>query len=315
MTLCNPNTTFKNVSSITSDFLLNILESNMKNFLDWSFLHIGGWFDIARSDQNLYGENYHYKLNLVEDPSYESGQVWQTPRKDWVWETGISYESTSPTAISGVYVDGSLVTSGYSINYPLGQITFDSAIDTTSDVQLDYSYRFIQIYRANDAPWFSLLQYSSFNTDDKDITQTAEGEWSIGAYKRIQMPCVIIEALPRSRSLPYELGSGGLIFEQDIMLYVLAENKNDRNKILDIFRYQQDSVIYLYNTNEVAKNDNYPLDYNGSLKNNPLMYPSLVENYKWRKCWFKTINLVELSTATPNLHTGAARVTAEIIYP
>ena len=315
MTLCNPNTTFKNVSNITSDFLLNILESNMKNFLDWSFLHIGAWFDVARPDHNLYGGNYHYKLNLVEDPSYNNGQVWQTVRKDWVWETGISYESTSPTPISGVYVNNSLITSGYTINYPLGQIIFDSAINKSSSVELNYSYRFIQTYRANDAPWFNILQYNTFNTDSKDITQTSEGEWSIGSYKRVQMPCVIIEAVPRSRSLPYELGSGGLIFEQDIMLYVLAENKNDRNKILDIFRYQQDSVIYLYNTNNVAKDDKYPLDYNGNLKNDALMYPDLVENYKWRKCWFKNINLVELSTILPTFHSGAARVTAEIIYP
>ena len=315
MTICNPNTVFKNVSSITSDFLLNTLESNMKNFLDWSFLNIGAWFDVNIPDNSIYGGNHHYKLNLSEDPSYISGQVWQSIRKDWVWETGISYESTSPIVINGVYVNDVLITSGYIINYPLGQVIFDTAINISSDVQINYSYRFIQIYRANDAPWFNILQYSSFETNNQDITRNDEGEWSIGAYKRIQMPCVIIEALPRSKSSPYELGSGGLIFEQDLMLYVLAENKNDRNKILDIFRYQQDSVIYLYNTNEVAKNNDYPLDYNGDLQPEALMYPILVENYKWRKCWFRQINLVELSSSHPNLHTGAARVTAEIIYP
>jgi hypothetical protein len=315
MSSCTPNTTFKNVSSIGGDFLLNTLENNLKTFLDWSFLNIGAWFDVQRSNQNLYGGRYHFKLSPVDDPSYQNGQVWQTSRKDWVWENNISYESSSPISISGVYINGTLATSGYIANYPMGQIVFDSPKKASTNVELNYSYRFIQTYRANDAPWFNLLQFSSFNTDNKDISQNDEGEWSIGSYKRIQMPCVIIEAIPRSRSMPYELGSGGLIFEQDIILYVLAENKNDRNKILDIFRYQQDSVIYLYNTNEIAKNDHYPLDYNGNLKNNALMYPDLVETYKWRKCWFKSVTLNELSTPHPNLHIGAARLTAEIIYP
>jgi len=314
MSSCNINTTFKNISSINNDLLLNILESNFKHYLDWSFLNIGAWFDVKISNETIYSLNSHYKLLPVEDPSYLDGQVWQSMRKDWIWERDISYNDSSPIAIENIYINDSVVYSGFTIDYPNGRIIFDSPISTRSTVSLEYSYRLVQVYRANDAPWFNLLQYNSFRTDSLDIKQTDNGDWSIGSYHRVQMPCIIIESVPRSRSMPYELGSGGLILEQDIMIYIFAENKNDRNKLLDIIRVQQDGVIYLYDTNKIAQDDNYPLDYNGSLKSNPLMYPVLVENYKWRKCWFKSINLTELSTQHPNLHSGAARITAEIIY-
>jgi hypothetical protein len=111
------------------------------------------------------------------------------------------------------------------------------------------------------------------------------------------------------------MGSGGLILEQDIIFYILAENKNDRNKLLDILRLQQDSVIYLFDTNKLASDNKFPLDHNGSLINNPLYYPDIIDQYKYRKCWFKNVSLTELTSNHPNLHSGAARVTAEIIFP
>lgn len=314
MSICNINTTFKNIFNINNDLLLNILESNLKHYLDWSFLNIGAWFDVRISNQTIYGSNPHYKLLPVEDPSYNDGQVWQAIRKDWVWETNIVYNESSPIAIGDIYINGSPIYTGFTIDYPNGRVLFDNAISTSSIVSLEYSYRFVQVYRANDAPWFNLLQYNSFKTDSLDIKQTDQGDWSIGNFHRVQMPCIIIESVPRSRSMPYELGSGGLVLEQDIVMYIFAENKNDRNKLLDIIRVQQDGVIYLYDTNKVAQEDNYPLDYNGSIKDGALMYPNLVENYSWRKCWFKNINLIELSSEHPNLHSGAARITAEIIY-
>lgn len=314
MTSCNPNTTFKNVSSIGNDYLLNILESNFKMFFDWSFLSIGSWFDVTIDQLNIYGGNYPYRLISVSDPSYSDGQIWQSVKKDWVWESSVVYNNSSPINISGIYVNDNLITSGYYINYPLGQIVFDSPISQSASVELNYSHRFIQVYRSNDAPWFNMLQFGSFDTSNKDIVNNEQGDWSIGGYKRIQMPCIIIESLPRSRSLPYEIGSGGLILEQDIIFYILAENKNDRNKLLDIIRLQQDNVIYLFDTNKLAIDNKFPLNHNGSLINNPLFYPDIVDQYKYRKCWFKNISLSELTSNHPNLHTGAVRLTAEIIF-
>lgn len=316
MSICDINTTFKNVSNISDDLLLNILESNFKTYLDWAFLNIGAWFDVSVSGGGLYGTNQHSKLLLTEDPSYSNGSVWQGIRKDWVWETGVVFNGNSPVNISGVYIDGSFLpySSGdFTIDYPLGRIIFDTNIDTDSLVEINYSYKYIQTYRANNSSWFNILQFSSYETDNLDISRTADGDWSIGGQHRIQMPAIVIESVAKARSRPYEIGNNNLIIEQDIAFYVLAENKNDRNKILDILRLQQDSVIVLYNTNEIAQNDVYPLDYNGDKKTNPLMYPDMVKQYPWRKCWIKNVNLFEIDSPHPGLHMGMIRATLEII--
>lgn len=315
MSTCDPNTKFKGVNNISQDLLLNILEANFKMYFDWAFLHIGAWFDVNINKNTLYGGNQHSRLLMVEDPAYPIGSVWQGIRRDWVWETNVDYNTTSPLAINSVVVNGSSVskTGNFTINYPLGRIIFNSPISPSSTVDIEYSYRFVQTHRSSESPWFNILHFSSFNTNNPDIQQVSTGEWSIGANHRVQLPCIIIEPLSRSRSRPYEIGNSILWLEQDIGFYILAENKNDRNKLLDILRLQQDVTLQLFDTNSVAQDEAYPLDYNGDIKNSPLMYPGLTTNYPWRKCLIKNISLFEIDSPHPNLHQGMARATLEII--
>lgn len=317
MNNCDPYTTFKGVSRISDDFLLNILESNFKTYFDWAFLYIGGWFDSSIGEYNLYhSDNQHSILLPVSDESYMDGQVWQSIRKDWVWETGINFNGTSPIEVTGLFVDDIYYENtglNYTINYPAGRVIFESAQSTSSVVEINYSYRNIQVYRASDSPWLNVIQYGSFDNSNPDITRTEDGDWFIDGNHRIQLPAIVIESVPRSRSRPFELGNDNLWIEQDIAFYILAENKNDRNKLLDILRLQQDSTIYLYNTNALAQDDKYPLDHNGNLKLNPLMYPNIVNNYRWRKCWIKDVSLFELESVNPNFHQGLCRMTVEII--
>ena len=313
--ICNLSTQFKEVNNISDDFLLNILESNLKMFFDWSFLNIGAWFDAIDGNNTIYGGRQHSQLLPVYDPAYSDGQVWQGIRKDWVWEKNFTYNTNSPLELNSVLVDGSPVSKSgnFVTNYPLGRIIFNNPINIGSIVNASYSYRFVQVHRASESPWFNIIQQSSYNTSNQDITLTEDGDWAIGSNHRVQLPAIVIESLPRSRSLPYEIGSSSLVIEQDIGLYILAENKNDRNKLLDIIRLQQDHTILLFNTNALAQNDKYPLDYNGDLKTDPLMYPDIVTQYPWRKCWLKNINLFEIDSPHPNLHQGMARITSEII--
>lgn len=315
MSTCDPNITFKGINNISEDLLLNILEANFKMYFDWAFLHIGAWFDVSIGESTMYGFNQHAKLLPVSDPSYIDGRVWQGIRRDWVWETNVNYNGSSPLLISDIMVNNTSISknNNFIVNYPLGRVIFNSPISQSSIVNLAYSYRFVQTHRSSESPWFNILQFSSFNTSNKDIQQIDTGEWAIGSNHRIQLPCIIIEPLSRSRSRPYEIGNGLLWLEQDIGFYILAENKNDRNKLLDILRLQQDVTLQLFDTNSVAQNEAFPLDYNGDIKNNALMYPDLVNSYPWRKCLIKNISLFEIDSPHPNLHQGMARATLEII--
>lgn len=316
---CFSSNSFKSINSITEELLLNNLENNFKMFFDWSFLKIGGWFDSTITNTTtIYGNaNPPAKLILVDDPSYNAGQVWQGIRKDWVWESGISYNNTSPINISGLYLNNSFIPSSgnsYVINYPEGRVIFNQTKPKTSNIQINHSYRYVQTYRSNDSPWFNTIQYPSLDNSNNDIKKIYTGLWSIGANHRIQLPAIIIESLPSSRSRPYEMGNTSLWLEQDIAFYILAENKNDRNKLLDIIRLQQDLVIDLFDSNAVATNNKYPLDHNGSLKNQATMYPSLIEQYYWNKCLLKNIRLFEMDNVTSELYRGMVRATVEIAY-
>jgi len=315
--LCQPYTSFKHVQNISDDFLLNILEANMKTFLDWAFLCVGGWFDAEINKETIHGINKHSQLVPVADPDYTDGQVWQSIRKDWVWEKGVSFNGTQPIEISIVSVNGTVIPndkSQYFVNYPQGQIVFNTPQPIDAIIQVEHSYRHIQTYRASDSPWFNYLQTNTFNTSNPDITRLEDGDWSIAGNHRVQLPAIIIESVPRSRSYPYELGNNDIVIEQDIAFYVLAENKNDRNKILDILRLQQDLTFILYDTNEVSQNDAFPLDHNGDLKTYiSLMYPGLVDTYPWRKSFIKNMSLFEIDSVAPEFHRGMARATIEII--
>lgn len=318
MSICEFNQKFKGISNISEDCLLNILESNFKMYLDWSFLNIGAWFDVKRNQYKLFNSTNveTAKLLYVDDPSYNNGCVWQGIRKDWVWESGIECYDTQPIFISGIYINNifnSYPSSNFTIDYPMGRVIFNSGLSSNTKVEVEHSHRHIQVYRGSDCPWTNIIQYSSYNTSNKDIKKNDSGDWSIGANHRIQLPAIIIEPVARSRSRPHELGNDNLIIEQDIEFYILAENKNERNKILDILRLQQDSNIWLFNTNNLAKDEKYPLNYLGDLVSNPLMYPDIIEQYKWRKCWLKNVSLFDVDIIHPELFIGVCRITTEII--
>jgi len=312
MTICDANTNFKHVTNITEDLLLNSIETNLKLFLDWSFLKIGGWFDAEKSHNNLYSNQYH-TLKSVDVPPYLLGQVWEGIKKDWVWESDIEVGGRSPIAITEVSINNQILSTNFSINYELGRLILNDKVSVTSKVEVDHSYRYVQIYRANNAPWFSTIQYMD-PSNKTMVDQLSSGDWKIGQNHTIQLPAIVIESLPRSRSKPHEIGSSGLIIEQDFAFHIIANNKNDRNKLIDILRLQQDLVIWLYDVNKLSFDNKYPIEYDGSLKENPLMYPDIISQYPWKKCWLRNINVFESESIDPNMHRATMRVTAEIIY-
>lgn len=316
MSNCPTYTVFKGVSNISNDFLLNNLESNFKDYLNWAFLNIGGWFDVNMPSSGIYGGHPHSTLIRVSDRSYDDNTVYQTIRKEIVWESGVDFNDASPIDVSGVYVNNVFVPieSGiYHINYPLGQVVFEDPLNNNDTVKMNYSYRYVQVARSIDSEWFDRLQFATFDTNNPDITRYDDGTWNIFGSNRIQMPCIIVESVAKRTNIPFEIGNDNQLIRQDIVLHILAENKQDRNKLLDILGLQQDGVIILYNTQLISQNEQYPLDINGSPITGALNYPDLVLAYPWRKCWIKNVNLFEKDNITPGLYEGTARFTVEII--
>jgi len=314
-------TQFKLVDDFSQNTVINEIESNLKLWFDWCLLGIGAWNDVEIPTSGYYG--VYHTLRVVNDDAYADGQVWEGVRKDWVWETGVEFDddgdNPDPIQITGVVVDGIGYTSddatyGWHINYPLGRVVFDSAIATNSTVQVEHSYRYVQVYKADSVPWFREFQFASLKPNDNYFQQIGSGNWVVGGNHRIQLPTIVIEAVSRGDTRPYELGNGALVIEQDVLFHIFAENRYDRNNLLDVCRFQADKTIWLMNTNTLITNGAFPLDYRGMLTGTN-MYPDLVQDstYQWRKCRFVDNHISYIESIHPHLYEGVVRSTLEVV--
>ena len=316
---CEPYTKFNKVSHIGNTLLSSEIENNMKWFLDWAFLGIGGWSNVTMPTSGAFGGTFD-TLRLVNDPSYSNGQVWEGARKDWVWQTGSSYEGYDPIQISGVYVNGVLkgtgdATYGHHYNYPLGRVVFDNPISTTDTVKVEYSYRNVQVYVADEAPWWDELQYNSLRVDDTYYSSTGSGSWGILANHRVQMPAIVLETVPRRRFKPYQLGDTSQFVQQDIVFHIVGENRWWRNQLVDILSYQIDSQLWLFKTDTLIGSGAYPLDYRGMKVSSPLNYDDVVNTpqYRYLLARMTNMSITEMESYDARLHEGTVRATLEVV--
>ena len=316
---CEPYTKFNKVSHIGNTLLSSEIENNMKWFLDWAFLGIGGWSNVTMPTSGAFGGTFD-TLRLVNDPSYSNGQVSEGARKDWVWETGSSYEGYDPIQISGVYVNGVLKGTGdatyaHHYNYPLGRVVFDNPISTTDTVKVEYSYRNVQVYVADEAPWWDELQYNSLRVDDAYYSSTGSGSWGILANHRVQMPAIVLETVPRRRFKPYQLGDTSQFVQQDIVFHIVGENRWWRNQLVDILSYQIDSQVWLFKTDTLIESGAYPLDYRGMKVASPLNYNNVVNTpqYRYLLARMTDMSITEMESYDARLHEGTVRATLEVV--
>jgi len=309
-------TSFNNVVDIGDVLLMSQLESNLKTYLDWSFLGVGAFRNITIPTSGAYGGTYD-NLRVVKDLAYDDGQVWEAARKDLVWETGVEYAS-QPINISGVRVASTLygtgdATFGHHYNYPLGRVVFDTAINMNSSVQLEHSYRNVQVYIADQAPWWDELQYNSHRVDDATFSDIGSGNWQIPGNHRVQMPAIVVEAVPRRQFKPYQLGNVGQYVYQDVLFHIIAETRWWRNQLTDIISLQADRTLWMYDNNTVASSGVYSLDHRGMVVNNPTMYPDLVNKYSYKMARFYNMVVMEMNSYSSRLHQGTVRATFEIV--
>jgi len=316
---CYPNG-FKGVQPhIGHDQITNILEANMKAFYDWYFLDtMGAWTEVTVPLSGNYGGDFS-RLRLVDDPLYTDGQIWEATRKDWVYESGVCYTditggTRNPAAPGTLKVSGISYTGSYYIDYPNGRVVLTNPISSSATVQIAYSYRTVQVYKDDDATWWKELQPKSYRVDNTQYLQSSSGLWSLLSVNRIQLPAIIVEAVPRGRSRGYELGSDSLQAYRDIRFTIVAETKSERNNIADIVANQTDKSIYLFDTNTMAYGTGFPLDYRGEKVNN-LMYPDWISatGYRYKTSRFENTIITDGQQIHPNLYTAIVQTTIETI--
>lgn len=310
------STQFQHVSSIGSKDRVSSLEDNIKSFLDWSFLNIGGYINVSIPTSGINTTNNFSTLKPVNNPSAPSGTTWETVRKDWVYESGINYNGNSPAVFSGVYLNSIFLPAptgsgnhGYRVNYPLGRINFSFNVAASSTVVAAYSYKYIQVYKSSDAAWWKEVQKETYNPDSFKQTN----EYSIAANHRVQLPAIVIELIPRTILSPYELGTTENIVTQDLLLHIFTQNANQRNSIIDTLLLQKDNTFWLYDTNQIVKENKTELKLSGEINPSGINYPSAVNLYKNHWIMIKNSTIVELNTLSSTLYNGVVRWSMEIL--
>ena len=294
ITSINYNTT-ENQNQVFTDYYHNF-ESGVDVTINGNGIYNGNFEVIGTSG------NESFYINLAESSGNSTG--------------GNVYGNYNPVT-PVIYSGGAPYNTGdYSINYPLGQVTFNipqSGVNITAD----YSYRQVQTYLSDDVPWFVELQFDSFNPADKHWTQTANsGDFVVPAQHTIQMPAIIIDIPHARRMRGYEIGyNAGHIVNQNIYLHILTENKHERDNIVDILAEQQSDRIKLYDVAKVNNFGVYSLDYRGDRNPNGLLYPDLIgsENYKYKTIKINSATTKKIERISSRLYRGVVSWDIELI--
>jgi hypothetical protein len=149
--------------------------------------------------------------------------------------------------------------------------------------------------------------------DDPTFDEIGSGNWGILSNHRVQLPAIVVEAVPRRTFTPYEMGAVSQFVYQDVLFHIIADTRWWRNNLVDIVSLQKDTTIMMYDNNTVAQSGAYPLDYRGMLVDSSKTYPCLVDNYKYKSMRFFNCIVTEMQTINSRLYQGTVRATFELV--
>lgn len=230
--------------------------------------------------------------------------------------------SIQPIGISGVYINGdfhetsSSGTYAHYIDYVNGKIVFANPVDTSDEVRMEYSYKYVN-FETSQSDWFKQVMFDSFKPDDSFLI-SASGAWSILSETRTQLPTVVVQVTPRKTFQGMQIG-GGQRIRQEVVFNIYCENTWDRNTLLDIITYQNQKTIFSFDKNLIAEQNKMTFNDNGSLSDNAMNYPEMVAptgdgGFFWKRISFDNMTGQDISS-NPPLFRATVKTTCEIEFP
>jgi hypothetical protein len=310
--------TLKGFSSVFDATISNDIQDGIIEYYDWELLNKGNYFNVTLGE-TVDGEDYS-RLKVSTSDNFVPGKAWEGFRKNWVWQSGVNFSpapivgsNIAKPGISGVYVDNvfySTETSGtyaHYIDYHHGRVVFDSPIPTGSKVQVEHSYKWINVDYSDSVPWLRDIQSQTLTPSNFDENND---QWNLPADLRVQLPMIAVEMVPSRTFQGYQLG-GGQWIKTDVIFHCIAEDEITRNKLVDIVSLQNDGPFYLFDSNAVFQNNDFPIDYRGVPVSGAKTYPLLVRDYNGGLARFTNTTVSKLMSYNTNIFGGIVRITVE----
>ena len=246
----------------------SLLKLNLKLLFDYEFLRDGRYTNVVSGQLAPDGSNMSVLLCDTSNDdvlsNFSDGQVWQSPFRNWVYESGIVLNDdigirdlVLPYRASGVYVGGTFKATSdihesydpayaHHIDWINGRIVFDNVLSVDESVTMaGFSYKHIR-FDFEDAFNRELKEgYLEHEYSTNPLTSSNLVYPSGGLQP---FPAVFIETRGRKWK-PFELGNRSLIAHDRIVNHIWAGNSMDRDDIADIISYQERKSIPLIDFN------------------------------------------------------------------
>lgn len=236
------------------------LKLNYKLFVDMHMLREGAFVTIASGTQFYDGSSLSLLLpdTTADDTLYGvvDGQVWQSPYRQWVYESGVPLDGTNvqapPIVASGVYIEGAFRPTddpvfGHTIDFINGRIIFNSPQSSELEVHAAFSARDVRVGFERD---FN-QQFNSSVLEMKYFTNPLTSMQLVYPSGKIQpFPAVFIEVDGRNFSA-FELGNRSAIITDTVKFHIWALDDLSRDNIVDILSSQWRKSVPMVNFNRV----------------------------------------------------------------
>jgi len=202
----------------------DLLGLNVEQHLDIKFLENGMYSNVAS------GQGWYTDSSRIDTLTRKTATVYESSFDNWVIEGDVTGPSGyAVTVASGIYVDGvfSLWGSGAlapKIDYNRGRVIFASDPGSSAVISAEFSYKRVAVTDAD-----SSASQNVFSLYKDNVDATVHGAPS-GMVN--QLPLVAIDF--QGRELGARQLGGGSTVDQDVVFHIVANTKQDANKIVDV---------------------------------------------------------------------------------